>query len=183
MSGNSARDLSGQEDNQFRVSQKSDGGHEYSIPPFWRRFLAASLDGMIFGIINAPIAYAPVIYALVTRGQDGLLQQNYSDPNQIYIQLGSQALTIVTMVLFYGWFYKKKGATPGKSLLGLKVLHAETGIHIGFGRTFVREVFGKIFGMIFLGLGFIWGLFQKERRCWHDYFASTRVVYIKKNKE
>ncbi|MDA8793681.1 RDD family protein [Bacteriovoracaceae bacterium] len=180
--GNNAEDLSGQEDKQFKISQKNEGQEEYAVPPFWRRFCAATLDGMIFGIINAPIAYAPIIYLVVTQGQSGLTQQNSGDPNLLFIQLGSQVLSVVTAVMFYGWFYKKKGATPGKALMGLKVLHMETGIHIGFGRTFVREVFGKIFGAIFLGLGFIWGLFQKEKRCWHDYFASTRVVYIKKKK-
>ena len=71
------------------------------------------------------------------------------------------------------------GFTPGKGLLGLRILRAD-GQRIGLGRAIVRYA-GYWVSLIFLGLGFIWILFDRRRRGWHDKLAGTCVVYFDKD--
>ena len=48
------------------------------------------------------------------------------------------------------WFYKNKGGTPGKLLLKLRVVNLESGTHIGWGKTFLREFIGKFIALLFI---------------------------------
>ena len=78
---------------------------------------------------------------------------------------------------YVGWALVlfSRGTTPGKSLLGLRVVK-EAGQAAGFGTMLIREWIGKwISGLIF-GLGYIWILIDKDRQGWHDKLMSTYVV-------
>lgn len=68
------------------------------------------------------------------------------------------------------------GQTPGKNLLGVKVVGAAPG-PIGYGRGALRWV-GRMVDTILccLPVGLVWALFDAERRTWHDLIADTRVV-------
>jgi uncharacterized RDD family membrane protein YckC len=82
--------------------------------------------------------------------------------------------------LLVGWVYHVlfiglKGATPGKMLLGMKVVD-QNGHQPSIGTAFVREVPGKIVSGIVLGLGYIWAAFDARKQGWHDKMAGTHVV-------
>ena len=68
------------------------------------------------------------------------------------------------------------GQTPGKALMGIKVVGPTPG-PLGYGRATLRWV-GRIVDVILCGLplGVLWGLLDDERRTWHDMLADTRVV-------
>ncbi len=70
------------------------------------------------------------------------------------------------------------GQTPGKNLLGSKVVGALPGA-IGYGRAALRYV-GRILDSATCGLpiGLVWAAFDAESRTWHDLIADTRVVVI-----
>ena len=66
--------------------------------------------------------------------------------------------------------------TFGKRWLGIKVVD-ESGARLSLGRSTVRNV-AKLLSFLPLGLGFIWALFRKDRRTWHDMIAKTYVIRL-----
>lgn len=64
--------------------------------------------------------------------------------------------------------------TFGKRLLGLRVTDYN-GERLSLARSFGRN-FAKIISYIPLGLGFIWALWSKKKRGWHDMIAKTLVI-------
>ena len=67
------------------------------------------------------------------------------------------------------------GMTPGKRLLGMRVLR-DDGRHAGFMTMLIREWVGKWISGLILSLGFLWILFDRDRQGWHDKLMSTYVV-------
>lgn len=71
-------------------------------------------------------------------------------------------------------FLKKLGATPGKRLLKLKVVSLDGGPLEKKQRT-MRAAVSLLSGYAG-GIGYLWALFEPQRRGWHDLMAGTRVV-------
>ena len=69
-----------------------------------------------------------------------------------------------------------KGMTPGKWLLGEKVVEKLTGNFPGFWRMILRETIGKFVSGIFLGLGYFWAIWDKDNQAWHNKITGTVVV-------
>ena len=76
---------------------------------------------------------------------------------------------------YYALFWSTVGKTPGKALLGLKVVRLD-GSRLSFGRSLLR-VFGYTVSTIFFGLGYAWVLIDNRRMGWHDKIARTCVIY------
>lgn len=67
------------------------------------------------------------------------------------------------------------GTTPGKKLLGMRVIK-EDGSPAGWFTMFFREVIGKAISLSIFSIGFLWILLDPERQGWHDKLASTYVI-------
>lgn len=83
-------------------------------------------------------------------------------------------------LLFWAFLYlwsslSLTGRTPGKTLLGLRVVTRD-GDTISGRQAFVRVITFPIAFLLF-GLGFIGILVGRERRAIYDVFAGTAVVY------
>ena len=76
---------------------------------------------------------------------------------------------------YYVYFWGGRGATPGKSLLGLTVRTEEGVAPIGYGRAVLR-VFGYLVSSLPFCLGFLWIAFSEDKRGLHDLIAGTRVT-------
>ena len=77
-------------------------------------------------------------------------------------------------VLYCVGYWSKKGATPGKAALGIRVVNAEDGSPSG-AQSLVRYI-GYILSSIPFCLGYLWMLWDRESRCWHDMMSGTRVI-------
>lgn len=101
--------------------------------------------------------------------------------------LGRSSTVVVVVVLLYPILYTFLnsflisffGGTIGKILTGTKIV-SPSGEKIGFWRAFFRNHIGYMVSGVFLWLGFIWVLVDKERRAWHDQIADTYVIIISK---
>jgi TonB family protein len=100
------------------------------------------------------------------------------------IGYGSQSLglgvtsvfwTFIGYVVFALWFLSQ-GKTPGKWLVGIRVVDKRQGSLPGLGRMLVRETIGKIVSGFFLGLGYFWAIFDRDGQAWHDKIAGTAVL-------
>lgn len=84
-------------------------------------------------------------------------------------------LNVVVGVTYVVYFWTSSGSTPGKSIMGLKVVSAETGERLDTGTAVLRYV-GYIVSSIPFALGFLWVIWDERRQGWHDKIAKTCVV-------
>jgi uncharacterized RDD family membrane protein YckC len=132
---------------------------------FGIRLLAYLVDNMILGI---PLLLAGLLFLApaISRGTSPPSAGSLTIAGIVY-----SVLTALYYVIFWAW----RGATPGKSLLGL-VVTAEGGeTPIGFPRALLRLV-GYFVSFAVLGLGFLPILLSEDRRGLHDRIAGTRVA-------
>jgi uncharacterized RDD family membrane protein YckC len=88
-----------------------------------------------------------------------------------------QAMAFVAL-FYYISFWAMIGGTPGKLMLGLRVVGQDGGVDgIGWGRAFLR-MFGYWLSNLILYLGFIWITIDKDKQGWHDKIAGTYVVHV-----
>jgi uncharacterized RDD family membrane protein YckC len=136
--------------------------------PLGRRFAAGFIDGMILGVICS----LPLIIFLFW----GALL----DSNSSLLTVADVFVRWLISFFYTAWFYKNRGATPGKQIMRLRVLDHETGQYLSFGQTFMREYIGKVVSVLALGIGFLIMFFRSDRRGWHDFIGGSEVVLLKK---
>ena len=86
-------------------------------------------------------------------------------------------LTLLLFVAYIVWAFVlfARGTTPGKKLLGMRVVK-EDGGSANFFTMLIREWIGKTISGVILLLGFLWILFDQDNQGWHDKLVSTYVV-------
>ena len=67
-----------------------------------------------------------------------------------------------------------KQGTLGKNIMGIKVVDMN-GDRLSFNKSLIRNI-SKILSLVVIALGFIWILFDKYNRGWHDLLAKTYVM-------
>ena len=166
-------------------SGKHEGPHYADI---YARSIAATIDlGILFLMLNDLFfAWSKRIYQGVDKQ---MLQQAQHAPHAdvmpllvesnalslLMLNAGVQMAVLGTIILGVQmvWF-----TTPGKWLLGLKIVDAKTLQTPSRGRFVVRFL-GYIVAASPLMVGIVWATFNKQRRGWHDYIAGTAVIHTR----
>jgi len=143
---------------------------------FWRRLVAFLIDKVILYFVSL-ILFLIGLLALGLKGD--MLGRVLASPADLTHGMGIFALLYLTASLLAGmtyftWFHGIVGRTPGKMLLGLRVIQA-SGDPITPGIAFLRWVGYLISGPIFC-LGFLWVAFDGRKQGWHDKIAATLVI-------
>lgn len=143
---------------------------------FWRRAAAYGIDKTILQIIYIILFVA------------GWLIQGADQPNwqmDLYESIAESGviwiyylIALFLDMIYFTWFHGSIGQTPGKMMLGLRVVQA-TGEPVTFGLAFLRWV-GYIISKLVVYLGFFWIAFDRQKQGWHDKIAGTVVVAGKK---
>jgi len=120
---------------------------------FWYRLGGFLIDWVVLYVVS-------LVIGLVFRG---------NLVSQILISL---AVGIAYSVYFIG---SSSGQTPGMRLLNIRVIDAETGGRVDYGRAFIRYLVAIVSGLVCY-VGYLWMLWDPERQTWHDKVASTFVV-------
>ncbi|MGR8940733.1 MAG: RDD family protein [Gammaproteobacteria bacterium] len=77
--------------------------------------------------------------------------------------------------LFYGWFWTHGGQTLGLRAWKIKVMTTDRR-PISWRQAALRFVFAML-SWAFIGLGFLWILFDPQKRGWHDRLSKTAVFF------
>ena len=130
------------------------------------RFVAYMVDSVvIFGSFVALVALGTAVLHLVI-GKD--VAVNPSSP--------WWGIPIVAWGFFYYWYcYTASGKTPGKALLGLRVVRSD-GSDLHAGRAAVRVLAFPLSFLLF-GIPFLGIIVGRQRHALHDAIADTSVVY------
>ncbi|MEJ2560439.1 MAG: RDD family protein [Anaerolineae bacterium] len=150
-----------------------------------------SLQGHYAGFAGRLLAFAADVVALVTALTVAswfvaTVNALFGIENFLAAFLGAgdltQAKALVASLVVAGFvigyplfFWIFTGQTPGKMLLGLRVVTLEGG-RLSLGRA-VRRLIGYVLAALPLYLGFVWILADDRRQGWHDKVAGTCVVY------
>ncbi|MDA8126605.1 MAG: RDD family protein [Deltaproteobacteria bacterium] len=145
---------------------------------FWRRFWAWCIDEILLYLISLML-YLLGRLALglgrVSLGGSfalGGLPEGMGRLMPLYT-----AFTLITAMVYFTWFHGSFGRTPGKRLLGLRVVQV-SGDPMTLGVAFLRWVGTLVSGLV-LGLGYLWVAFDGRKQGWHDKLAATLVVRTK----
>ncbi len=145
---------------------------------FWIRFLARLIDGIILFVINA-IVRIPLmlLFGIGTMGMGGFGRgRGLIFAPALAGLLGiSLMISLALGVGYEVYFLSTHGATPGKMVLGLRVIRADGGPispTMALARYFAMWV-----SAIILMFGYIMAGFDPEKRALHDRLCETRVVY------
>lgn len=158
---------------------------------FGLRLGAFIIDVILMSIFRGVLMFLFLAIGLLknnTPEQDQLLQDmaiNKASPESILGATVKMALDNGELH-FFGYFYLlsivifvlfivKKGGTPGKLALGLRIQDINSKANPNWLKALLRETVGKIISSIML-LGFLFPLFRKDKRALHDLIAKTQVV-------
>ncbi len=142
-------------------ASKEDEDNETNIEyaGFIVRWIAFTIDNALLAFITIMLLF-PFPY--------------FEDATQVLIQR-SLTTALLVFAMIYMWV-KFDGATPGKKIMKIKIIDAQTFETINFTQAFKRYV-GYILSSIPLLLGFAMVLFTKNKQALHDKVANTAVIY------
>lgn len=129
---------------------------------FWRRFVAIAIDSIILDL------FALILFLIGNR----FIPTDDSFTYPVIIPYYGMAVAL--NAAYFTYFHGTTGQTPGKRLLGLRVVRVD-GELMTPGTAFLRWV-GYIISKIPLYLGFIWAAFDGRKQGWHDKIAGTCVI-------
>ena len=149
----------------------SHDAHTFPAAELDRRFYAFTIDRLIAWPLEGLAAFAAYHYLLA----EGSV-------------IAGVAL-IVASVLLVGFGFSVlqglKGFTPGKVLLGLRVVHLGTGTPIGIVAAMIRSLILGLSSLPTFGLGLAtlaWTAVMdrgRQRRGWHDHMTESIVVDVR----
>ncbi len=140
----------------MQTSMAVTGAEHYA--GFGVRFVAYIIDAIIVGLI---VGVLRLLGQAI--GADALAN------------LGSGVGSLIGVV-YYVYFWGARGRTPGKQIMGLRVVGCDGGSGgIGYGAAFLRWI-GYLISSAVIFIGFLWILWDPERQGWHDKIAGTHVV-------
>jgi uncharacterized RDD family membrane protein YckC len=156
---------------------------------FWRRVMAYFIDKVVLFFISLMTLFVGLLALWIgfpSRYRE-ILPEGLSELSVKFMMVYCLMAAFVHM-LYFTYFHGTTGQTPGKMVVGLKVVQS-TGEEMTIGTGFLRWV-GYIVSAIFFYLGFLWIAFDGKKQGWHDKIAGTVVIrtaniqkYLDKDKD
>lgn len=137
---------------------------DFEYVGFWARVLAALIDSLLILLVIAPLLYW--IY-----GPSYLAQAGIGGSAGTADFLLNWIFPAIAVIVF--WIYRQ--ATPGKMVIGARIVDAKTGQPPTTGQL-VGRYLGYYVSMIPCFLGMLWVAFDGRKQGWHDKLAGTVVI-------
>jgi uncharacterized RDD family membrane protein YckC len=134
---------------------------------FWIRFVAKLVDSLILGLAGFVFGLVVGFVFALTLGDGG----DTAATMVVYL------FGIVISCLYFVMFVGAKGATPGKMLLGLKVVRAD-GSRVSYGLALGRW-FAAALNYFTLYIGWFLAGWTREKCGLHDFICDTRVIHTR----
>lgn len=147
---------------------------------FLRRLAASLIDTLILLIILTPLAYffsQGEYFPGLDPNADVAAQLTLIDFDWSYLLIND--LLPMALVVF---FWVRFRATPGKQLMDCEVVDATTLKNLRPGQAVIRYV-GYIVSLLPLGLGFLWILWDRKKRGFHDFLAHSVVILVDRSRD
>jgi len=141
---------------------------------FWRRSFTFLLDLTIVNLIY-------FLFLLIGKFaiQIGLSRADMDRPSEdLILSLVSPLLLlwVVLFLIYFSLFGYFGGQTPAKMLSGIQVRSIT--LSPPTWKQAILRALGYPFSSLFFGAGFLFMLFNRDRRALHDFIAGTRVIRL-----
>uniref|UniRef100_A0A8C2WKE7 Family with sequence similarity 8 member A1a n=1 Tax=Cyclopterus lumpus TaxID=8103 RepID=A0A8C2WKE7_CYCLU len=173
---------------QLQNGNPPQAGREYTIPSLLQRFLAEAVDFFILFSVRTTIASCLSIAKLISNFIVEEIDENTSMEDLQKMMAVALVYRVLVCVYETICIWGADGATPGKFLLGLRVVTCDTSTLVRPNRVLVvpaskvslsasaLRALNKYFSFVFLLPVFITLLFFQHNRTGHDIVAGTIVV-------
>jgi uncharacterized RDD family membrane protein YckC len=173
--------ISETEDWQIPSERRSESDRPATEPPsqsrretrwggFFRRTWAFGVDVIVIAALSIVMFFMCYVgYKVGLSAHGRALSLEHSTPLVVFLTWAALGLATAYFVIFHGI----GGKTIGKWLLGLRVVGAERST-ISYRRALLRWL--AMVGFAPVLLGFLWILWSREKRGWHDFLARTWVI-------
>ncbi len=143
---------------------------EYEYAGFWIRVWAALIDTVLILFVTLPLLGALYgwDYAFESSVDGGTFR-----PTEFAITWLLPAIAVLV-------FWRYRSATPGKMVIGAKIVDATTG-QAPTTWQLIGRYLGYYVSTIPLCLGLIWVGFDRRKQGWHDKLANTVVIRSKRH--
>ena len=144
-----------------------------------RRLAAMFYD---FLLCTALLIVTTFIYKLIMMGFIG--EAKMRELSEAGALDGDPLLSTLLFFVLFGFFAKfwtHSGQTLGMQVWGVRVQNAD-GTAISLWQALLRFIV-SIGSWLCLGLGFVWSIFDKQKRTWHDMYSNTQLVRVPKQKK
>ena len=168
------------------------------VPPFPRAVQAplpvlnipSTLEGRTAGFVSRLFAFLVdvILISIIVRGTGWLLEDirivTGATFNLPFLTSGGDGMAPIYVTVggglfmsaaYFVFFWTVAGITPGKALLGVRVVTRDGG-RVSLVRSMIR-LFGYTLSTLFYGLGYLWIAIDNRREAWHDKIARTAVIY------
>lgn len=136
-----------------------------AVPGLLRRLAAMFYDTLLL----AAVLFVAAALALLINGGETITQSHPLYP--VYT-----GYMVIIGFLFFAWFWVHGGQTLGMRAWRFKVLR-DDGLALTWADALKRFLFALL-SLLPCGLGFIWSLFDADKRAWHDRLSHTRLVNL-----
>lgn len=147
--------------------------HKHDQAGLFRRLLAIAYDCFL---LIALLFLTTALFTAINRGN--AIERD----DIIYIPL---VITLAAIAfLFFTWFWTHGGQTLGLKTWKLRVINIDGG-NISWKQALIRLTVA-ILSMAFFGIGFIWSIFHKQRKTWHDLLSESELIdcrYVDVNRQ
>lgn len=142
-----------------------------------RRLAAIFYDFLLSVALLLVIAFA---YKLVLMGIYGEAQlRQWTDAGALDGDPVLSTLLLLGLFGFFAKFWTHTGQTLGMQVWNIRVQNAD-GSAISLWQALLRFLVAMA-SWLCLGLGFLWCLWDKDKRSWHDLYSDSRIVQLPKN--
>lgn len=147
-------------------------------------FRSGGLKGQYAGFVSRLLAYGIditiVVVILIALGWlvdtvSRLFPTVLVDPENLFQLAIAGVIIVVTAAFYYLFFWTLLGQTPGKMLLGVRIVSLD-GSRLTFWQS-LRRFVGYFLSALVFYIGYLWVLIDNRRQGWHDKLAGTIVVY------
>ena len=159
--------------------------HGWVLATFLQRLAAYAVDKVLSGLPLAVFVIALVFSLIIVLSDDTEpLADNRGTIVSVLVAVSLGSLAVFAAYVIWWLFTLRRGQTPGKQLVGIRVIKSNGEI-TGWGYTFLRElvikglVGGFLSGMsagIYWVVDHLWPLFDSDRQALHDEMVDTLVV-------
>ena len=164
--------------NNIYMTQANNTAIKYGS--FTLRFTAAVIDLLVLVITNLLIFLGISAIMESVASDESMATMFYSEAfGEIELWF---LIALVLMSCIISWIYfaimesSKYQGSLGKLTVGFMVTDLSFN-HISFKKASYR-FWGKLLSVLIVGMGFVFGLFNKRKQCLHDFVSSTVVIDI-----
>lgn len=136
---------------------------------FWIRLAAKLIDGVLLSGIALLVERAVVAMVF-----NGVAPAPFDWEGFLRLIVWTAPVNTLIAIVYTVYFMAKHEATPGKRILGLRVVRADGG-RMGTGHV-IGRYFAETLSTVIFFTGYVMAAFDDEKRTLHDYLCDTRVV-------